>query len=278
MTNSMTNSQYVLVENDGHVRRIWLNRPDSANAQGQQLLEELDRAFADAGADDSVRVVILGGKGKHFSAGHDLKQAQSERSNFTVEERWAYEELRYFDYSMRIWDFPKPTISQVQGACLAGAIMLANMCDLMVVSDDAYFSDAIASTLGLASMEVLSQRWVIGLRRSKELMFTGRKLTASEAVSMGMANVSVPRAELDAKTMEMAQQIAAAPPFAIQMLKRSLNRSLDVQGFRTALHAHFDAHQLTHVSEEFLRAKERGLDAVIARNKSNLKEEGQGNA
>ena len=278
MTNSMTNSEYVLVENDGHVRRIWLNRPDSANAQGQQLLEELDRAFADACADDSVRVVILGGKGKHFSAGHDLKEAQRERGDFTVEQRHAFESKFYFDYCLRIWDFPKPTISQVQGACLAGAIMLANMCDLMVVSDDAYFSDAIASTLGLASMEVLFQPWVIGLRRSNELMFTGRKLTASEAVSMGMANVSVPRAELDAKAMEMAQQIAAAPPFAIQMLKRSLNRSLDVQGFRTALHAHFDAHQLTHVSEEFLRAKERGLDAVIARNKSNLKEEGQGNA
>ena len=93
------------IENHGPVRRILLAREAQRNAQSQQMLDELDAAFAEAAQDDSVNVVVLGGKGAHFSAGHDLKQAQAERSNFTVEERWAYEELRYFDYSMRSWDF-----------------------------------------------------------------------------------------------------------------------------------------------------------------------------
>ena len=103
------------IENHGAVRRILLAREAQRNAQSKLMLDELMAAFDEARVDDSVNVVVLGGKGAHFSAGHDLKQAQAERSNFTVEERWAYEELRYFDYSLKIWDFPKPTIAQVQG-------------------------------------------------------------------------------------------------------------------------------------------------------------------
>src|SRR5690606_9750326 len=82
------------------VRRILLAREAQRNAQSQQMLDELMAAFDDAQQDDGVRAVVLGGKGAHFSAGHDLKQAQAERANFTVEERWAYEELRYYDYSL----------------------------------------------------------------------------------------------------------------------------------------------------------------------------------
>ena len=125
------------IEDHGAVRRILLARPAQRNAQSQQMLDELMHAMDAARADDAVRVVVIGGQGDHFSAGHDLKQAQAERSNFTVEERWAYEELRYFDYSMKIWDFPKPTIAQVQGACVAGGFMIANMCDLVVASESA---------------------------------------------------------------------------------------------------------------------------------------------
>ena len=85
------------LENHGAVRRILLAREGQRNAQNQQMLDELDDAFAQAAQDSSVNVVVLGGKGAHFSAGHDLKQAQAERSNFTVEQRWAYEGRRYFE-------------------------------------------------------------------------------------------------------------------------------------------------------------------------------------
>src|SRR5437868_6587249 len=145
----------LLIEQTGAVRRIWLNRPQARNAQSQQMLDELDAAFESARTDDATRVVVLAAKGAHFSAGHDLKQAQAERAEFTVEERWAYEEQRYFNYCMRIWDFPKPTIAQVQGACVAAGFMLANMCDLMVASEDAFFSDPVTHTMGAAATEVL---------------------------------------------------------------------------------------------------------------------------
>jgi len=258
----------ILIEQHGPVRRLCLNRPQARNAQSQQMLDVLDGAFEDAKNDDNTRVVVLAASGPHFSAGHDLKQAEAERAEFTVEQRWAYEEKRYFGYCMRIWDFPKPTVVQVQGACVAAGFMLANMCDLMVASEDAFFSDPVSHTMGAAATEVLIHPWVLGLRQAKELLFTGERLDAHEAKALGMVNRVVPREDLDSATLALAQRIAQAPPFAMQLLKRSLNRSVDVRGMREALSAHFDLHQLSHVSEEYRATKEAGLAGAIAKGKS----------
>ena len=255
----------LLIEQHGAVRRIALNRPEARNAQSQQLLEQLDAAFTDAQADPATRVVVLAATGAHFSAGHDLKQAQAERAEFTVEERWAYEQKVYYGYCLRIWDFPKPTIAQVQGACVAAGFMLANMCDLIVAAEDAFFSDPVTHTMGAAATEVLIHPWVLGLRQAKELLFTGERLGAAEAKALGMVNRVVPRERLEDDTLSLAQRIAKAPPFALQVLKKSLNRSMDVRGLREALSAHFDLHQLSHVTEEYRQTKEAGLATAIAR-------------
>ena len=253
----------LVLETHGAVRRILLARPAQRNAQSQQMLDELMQAFDEAREDASIHAVVLGGQGDHFSAGHDLKQAQAERANFTVEERWAYEELRYFDYSLKIWDFPKPTIAQVQGACVAGGFMIANMCDLVVASETAYFSDPVGHTLGAAATEVLIHPWVMGARKAKEMLFTGGRISAQEAHAIGMVNRVVADAELADATLALAQQIAKAPPFGLRLIKRSINRTLDAQGLRTALAAHFDTHQLSHLSEGFLTARDRGLANAI---------------
>lgn len=255
----------LLIEQIGAVRRIWLNRPTARNAQSRQLLDQLDQAFADARADDAVRVVVLGAKGAHFSAGHDLKQAQAERAEFSVEQRWAFEQHHYFGHCMRIWDFPKPTVVQVQGACVAAGFMLANMFDLMVASEDAFFSDPVTHTMGAAATEVLIHPWVLGLRHAKELLFTGGRLSAAEAKVMGMVNRVVPLASLEEETLALAQRVAQAPPFAMQLVKKSLNRSIDVRGMREALSAHFDLHQLSHESNEYRQTKDAGLANAIAR-------------
>lgn len=258
----------LLIEDIGAVRRITLNRPAARNAQNQQMLDELDAALNAASADDSVRVVMIAGAGDHFSAGHDLKEAQQNRANFTVEERWAYESLRYFDYCIRLWDFPKPTVAAVQGACVAGGFMIANMCDLIVCADDAYFSDPVGHTLAAAATEVLIHPWVMGLRKAKEMLYTGQKLDAAEAHRIGMVNTVVPAQQLQADALALAQRIAEAPPFGMRLIKKSLNRTLDAQGMRTALSAHFDTHQLSHVTEEFKAVRDRGLANAIQRNKA----------
>ena len=254
----------LVVEQFGAVRRISHNRPEARNAESKELLDELDHAFNAAAADDDVRVIILAGKGDHFSAGHDLKQAQRERGNFTVEERWEFEVKRYLDYSLRILHTPKPVIAQVQGACIAAGFMVANMCDIIMASDDAFF-DPVAHSLGAAAVEVLVHPWVLGQRKAREMLFTGGKFTAAEAEKIGMVNHVVPRAELEDRTMQMAQKIAQASPFALRLLKRSLNRTLDAQGFSVAIAAHFDTHQLSHVATAFRSSRDGGLGNAILR-------------
>ena len=260
--------QDIEYEERGAIARIWHNRPQARNAESKRLLEELDHAMARAADDPAIRVVILAGRGDHFSAGHDLKEAQATRANFTVEERWAYEEVHYFDYCMRIWDLPKPTIAQVQGACIAGGFMVANMCDLIVASEDAFFAGPVTQTLATAAVEVLIHPWVMGLRKAKEMLFTGERLSAAEAHRIGMVNRVVPRAELEAATLALAERIAAAQPFGLKLIKRSLNRSLDMQGMRSALQAHFDTHQLSHMTEEFKAIRDRGLSKAIQKGKA----------
>lgn len=257
--------EHLQIEQLGNVRRIWLNRTGARNAQSRQLLDELDAAFDDAEKDEGTRVIVLAARGEHFSAGHDLKQAQTERSAFTVEERWAFESKRYYAYCLRIWDCPKPTIAQVQGACVAAGFMVANMCDLVVASEDAFFSDPVTHSMGAASVEVLIHPWVMGLRQAKQFLYTAQRLTAQEAKEMGMVNKVVARDELDAQAMEMAQRVAAAPPFAVGMVKRSLNRTADSAGFRQALSAHFDLHQLSHMTAEYRATNSGGMSGAIAR-------------
>ncbi len=247
----------------GPVARIWHNRPAARNAEGRRMLDEMDHAFGTAEADPDIRVVILGGRGDHFTAGHDLKEAQRERPNPTVEERWEYEEKRFYEYALRILDLKKPTIAQVQGACIAGGLVVANMCDLIIASEDAFFSDPVTHSLGTASLEVLIHPWVLGMRRTKEILFTGRKFGAAEAKDAGMVNKVVPRAELEEATLALANTIAAAPPFGIRLLKRSLNRTWDAQGLKVALSAHFDGHELSHMSKSFQDNLKQGLGSTI---------------
>ena len=266
----MSTEDPILVERLGPVTRIWHNRPEARNAESEALLRRLDEALTEANNDPEVRVVILGGKGEHFSAGHDLKEWKEKRSGFGVEERWAFEEECYFNYCMRIWHFPKPTIAQVQGACIAGSFMVANMCDLIVASDDAFFADPVVITLGAAAVEVLIHPWVMGMRRAKEMLYTGERMTAEEAHRIGMVSRLAPRAELEAETLKLAERIALTPPFALKLIKRSLNRTADIQGFGNAVNAHFDTHQLSHATNEFRALSLAGMDGAIARGKSRL--------
>lgn len=251
----------------GPVTRISHNRPQQRNAQSERLLDELDDALARADRDPETRVVILAGAGEHFSAGHDIKEGMAKRANASVEARWEFEERVYFGYAMRIWDLSKPTIAQVQGACVAGAFVVANMCDLMVASEDAFFADPVLHSFSAAAVEVLIHPYVLGVRAAKDMLFTGRKITAEEGFRLGMVSRLAPRAELETVTLELAQHIAKADPFALRLVKRSINRTLDMQGFRSALDAHFTTHQLSHVASGARRLMEGDADTRIAAGK-----------
>jgi enoyl-CoA hydratase len=237
--------QPVLTEIEGGVARLWLNRPGQGNAQNNAMLDGLDSAMRRAISDEAVRVIMLAGKGRHFSAGHDHKELGPGYMGLSTEARYAYEETRYYGYAMAIRNAPKPVIAQVQGGCIAGGFMIAAMADLVVAADDAYFSDPVVH-FGAPGVEVLFHPWSLGLRLAKDLLYTGRKLGAAEARKCGLVSLVVPRAELDGAAMALAQHIAKAPPFAVRITKRSLNRTEDMRGFRVASDSTFDTHQLSH--------------------------------
>jgi enoyl-CoA hydratase/carnithine racemase len=133
----------------------------------------------------------------------------------------------------------------VQGKCIAGGLLLCWPCDLIVAADNAEFSDPVVF-MGIGGVEYHGHTWELGPRKAKEILFTGRAVTAVEASQVGMVNRVVPLAELETATMELARQIAQMHPFALRQAKRAVNQTLDIQGFYAAIQSVFDIHHTGH--------------------------------
>ena len=241
---------FIDYEVDGPIATITLNRPEAANAQTLPMLDDLDEAWRRAADDESVRVIILQANGKHFSAGHDIKavgddDAPETAPSWTLGGIYEIEARRFLEYSLRWRNVPKPSICAVQGVCIAGGLLLAWPCDLIVAADNATFSDPVVS-LGIGGVEYHGHTWEWGARRAKELLFTGRAMTAVEAERFGMVAQVVPVDELRTATRALADQIATKHPFALRQAKRAVNQTLDVQGFYAAIQSVFDIHQTGH--------------------------------
>lgn len=266
----MPNDAPVRYEVDGSVATITLDRPEAANAQSSALIEALDAAFDRADADDAVRVVVLAGEGRHFSAGHDLKELLAGEEHWaatrdTPEGKLRHEQVMYFDKLVRIRDFRKPTIAAVQGTCSAAGMMLACMCDLIVAADDARFSNPVLRMSGVG-VELLFEPWELGPRRAKEFLLCATTLTAEEAQRCGLVNRVVPRADLAGAARAMADEVALVPPLTAEAVKASVNHMVDLQGQRESWRHHFMLHQFVSNTptalERVAARKEGGMDAV----------------
>jgi enoyl-CoA hydratase len=257
-------------EVDGPIATITLARPDAANAQSSQMLDELDAAFSDADGRDDVAVVVLAADGKHFSAGHDLKEllAGEERwsaMRSTPEGKLRHEQVMYFDKLVRWRDVRPITIAAVQGTCSAAGLMLAAMCDLIVAADDARFSNPVLRMSGVG-VELLVEPWELGPRKAKEFLLLAQTFTAEEAQRYGLVNRVVPRAELAAAVREIAEQVALVPKLTAEMVKASINHMVDLQGQRESWKYHFMLHQfVSNTPTALAKAEARragGMDAV----------------
>jgi enoyl-CoA hydratase len=240
---------FIDYEVDAGIATITLNRPEAANAQTMPMLDDLDEAWRMAADDDDVRVIILQANGKHFSAGHDLKgvgdDPDAPPKKWTVAEIYGIESRSFLEYSLRWRNVPKPSIAAVQGVCIAGGLLLAWPCDLIIAAENAKFSDPVVS-LGIGGVEYHGHTWEWGARKAKELLFTGRSMTAEEAERFGMVTKVVPLEELRPATRALAEEIATKHPFALRQAKRAVNQTLDVQGFYAAIQSIFDVHQTGH--------------------------------
>ena len=209
-------------------------------------------AWSRAEKDESVKVIVLEAEGKHFSAGHDMEESGPGAEppglvdgHWTMQENYLWEERVYLGYAMHWRDIPKPSIAAVQGACIVGGLILCWPCDLIIASDDAFFSDPVVD-LGTGGVELHGHTWELGHRKAKEMLFLGDRMSAQEAERRGMVNTVVPRDALHDTALDWARRIAARDGFALYLAKRAVNQTLDTQGFSTAVRAAFDTHHLGH--------------------------------
>ncbi|HWO67395.1 MAG TPA: enoyl-CoA hydratase [Umezawaea sp.] len=269
----MTVVQY---ERRGAVAVVTMNRPEYRNAQNSAMTYALDAAFTRAVDDDEVSVIVLAGAGEHFSAGHDIGSpgrdvdTSFERKSVLWWDhvgkeggdlRYAREMEVYLGMCRRWREIPKPTIAMVQGACVAGGLMLAWVCDLVVASEDAFFADPVVR-MGIPGVEYFAHPWVLGPRAAKEVLFTGDRFDAHRAREWGMVSRVVPRADLEAETHELAERIARMPRFGLALAKRAVNQSEDLMGMRAGMDSVFGLHHFAHAHNAEVGADSlAGMDA-----------------
>ena len=245
---------------DQGIAVISLNRDSKRNAQNNQMTYELNACYDAAARDSNVKVIVLRAEGKHFSAGHDLRDKSSHldfpqvfpQSGFSGEGQegmMAHEEEVYFNMCWRWRNIPKPVIAAAQGMTIAGGLMLLWVADIIIAADDATFSDPVVA-FGVNGVEYFAHPWEFGARKAKELLFTGDTFTAQEAMDAGMINRVVPAADLDSATMAMAAKIATKPGFALKLAKESVNQTLEAQGQYNAFRAAFSLQHLGHANNQ----------------------------
>ena len=271
----------VLYERRGEVAVVTMNRPDYRNAQNSAMTYALDAAFYRAAADDEVKVVVLAGAGKHFSAGHDIgtpgrdiDQSFERRATLWWDHvgkeggasRYARESEVYVGMCRRWRDLPKPTIAMVQGACIAGGLMLAWCCDLVVASDDAFFADPVVR-MGIPGVEYFAHPWQMAPRFAKEFLFLGERVDAQRARELGMVNRVVARAELEEETFSLAGRIAAMPAFGLALAKKAVNQCEDQMGLRDGMDSVFGLHHLAHAHNA-----EVGADALAGQDARSMRD------
>jgi enoyl-CoA hydratase len=266
---------------EGPVAVVTMNRPRYRNAQNSAMTYALDDAFRTACDDDEVKVIVLAGAGDHFSAGHDIgtperdiDQSFPRRAGMWwdhvdkpgAESRYARESEVYLGMCRRWREIPKPTIAMVQGACVAGGLMLAWCCDLVVAADDAFFADPVVR-MGIPGVEYFAHPWVMGPRFAKEFLFLGERVDAKRAHELGMVNRVVPRSDLESSTLDIAGRIARMPRLGLALTKRAVNQAEDLMGLHAGMDSVFGLHHVAHAHNA-----EVGIDALAGHDARSMRD------
>ncbi|WP_373490084.1 enoyl-CoA hydratase [Parasphingorhabdus sp.] len=256
----------ILYEAKDGIAWITLNRPDFHNVQNSQMTYALDDAFKRAVDDDAVKCIVLKSDAKHFSAGHDIgSPGRDFHSSFDRRLMWydhankpgaekAYirEQEVYLGMCKRWRAIPKPTIAQVHKGCIAGGVMLAWVCDLIIASDDAFFQDPVLQ-MGFPGLEYFAHTFELNTRIAKEFLFLGERMSAERAYQMGMLNRVVPRAQLADEVLKVAQRIVEQPRLALQLAKQACNHMDTLAGKEAGIDASFGYHHFAHAQNQLVK-------------------------
>jgi enoyl-CoA hydratase len=266
------------VGTDSRVARITLNRPEKMNALSQGLLYELNDALHKLEADFDTRVIILRGAGRTFSAGYDLTPPRGQGADAVVNQYRSVDDRgrrlvmgirtgmqQIVDIQLYFWNMAKVTVAQVHGYALAGGCELVMLADFVVAAEDAQLGHP-GCRFGTSRAGVI---WplVIGMRKAKELYYTGSSVTGTEAERLGMINYAWPAAELEDRTIAFADYVANLPSDHLAMLKANMNRFYENMGIYSSIRSstEFDAMSgFTSQAYAFQEKMQEGLKVALA--------------
>jgi enoyl-CoA hydratase len=243
----MGDEPQVRYEQEGRVARLVLNRPQYRNAQGRQLIEQLDAAYQRAAGDDSVGAIVLVGEGDHFSGGHDLgtpeELADREARPYQEGMRGRYRRSwdLNVDTTLRWRNIPKPTIAAVQGYCIFAGWIIASASDVIFAADNAMFLPT--------NFQYFSVPWDLHARHAKAILFESRFVDAQEAQALGFVWKVVQQAKLADEAMAYAARVADNDPFQLRMIKLAINQAEDAKGFSASIAGAHAFHMLSSTGE-----------------------------
>jgi enoyl-CoA hydratase len=260
----------IIFSTEGPLAWIRLNRPDKLNAISKTMLAEINQAMDLAQLEEGVRVILLSGEGRAFSAGFDLEPEAAGHSSEEEEAAAMREELRAdFDMIMRFWDSPKPTVAAIHGYCLGGALELAAACDVTIAAKGSRLGEPeVKFGSGIVAMIL---PWLVGPKRAKEILLTGNdRISAEQAEAWGLVNRVVEAEQLMDQARDVARAIARNDQLAVRLTKQAVNRSFEIGRMREALEEALEFFNDTATTEteesrqfnEILR--EEGAKAAIA--------------
>ncbi len=263
----------LLTDTADKILTITLNRPEKLNALTPTLLAELKAELDEAANDDAISVVIIRSQGRAFCVGYDLNEENWITSQYPANhpngveiEQDKKDIMALLDYWLDMWRFPKPIIVQVQGACLSGAGELLAVSDLVVASEQASFGHPAARDLGIPPT-VFFWPLTIGIRKTKEMLYTARSMSAQEALASNLVNKVVPAQELEAATRALAEDIAKTPVNHLKILKQSANNFYDNMSLEKSTRQASDLDAEFHQSPTFLAffrlVKAKGMKAAL---------------
>jgi len=223
----------ILFEKRSVIAEIVLNRPEKLNAIDGEMLDGLEVALEKAANDDDIRVLLLRGEGRAFSAGFDLGGPTAVATGNRADHK-RRELQRDFDLIMKFWDFPKPIIAAVHGYCLGSSMEITAVCDITIATEGCRFgAPEVRYGSGIVCMIL---PWIIGLKNARELLLVGSdKIDARRAESIGLVNRVVAEDRLLPEAEALAEEIALNDPLAVRLTKKAINRSVEIAGLRQAL-------------------------------------------
>ena len=250
-------SELVRYERRDAVALLTLNRPEKLNAINKAMIAQLGRALDAAEADPAVRAIVVAGEGRAFAAGFDLDMEVATPNPQAVRAALHND----FQIIMRFWDSPKPTLAAAHGYCLGSAMELALACDITIASEECRFgAPEVRFGSGIVAMLL---PWLAGPKHAKYLLLSGDdRVTAVQALDMGLINRVVPTGRALDETLEVAHRIAANDSQAVKLTKQAINRSLDAAGMRQAL---LQALELDVIVETSETAESREFHAILER-------------